>query len=800
MKIDRIIACLLFLVPFGMFAQIGSVTISGNVRAQNEPLPFVSVVLKTAGDSSFVGGAITDESGAFQLSDVQPGEYILRVSYSGYETKFQNYYVGTTSKFLDIGTIAMEPATQTIQEVEVVGKQDPVSGTMDKKSYTISENISQSGASVAQAMKNLPGVTFEDGVVKIRGNENVIVLIDGKQSALTGFGNQNALDNIPASSIERIEIINNPSAKYDANGSGGIINIIMKKEDADGFNGTVGMAGGIGALWVKKENLPTIRPQYQYTPKYNPSISLNYRKNKTNVFLQTDYLYTKTLNKNEFVTRTYDDGTVINQQTKRNRNTGFLTSKLGMDWFLNERNTFTISGLYGREKILDNGDEPFFNADLSDRLRLWKFLEDELKTTFVGSASYLHKFKQAGHQMNISGNYTFHRENEQYFFENIYPSYTGLDSFKLLSDENVIDINLDYVKPLKYGKFEGGVKFRDRFIPTNMQFIPGLNSQIDSLAGGKARYEELIPALYSNYAFQNRKFDAEIGVRLEYVRVNYTVNPNHPTYTSDGYDYFQPFPNVRLGYRVNDKNKLTLSLNRRVNRPNEVDIRIFPKYDDAEIVKVGNPALKPQFTNSAEVGHKISLKKGYVYSALYGQMTDGTITRIATIVPNSTIIYNVFQNAGRSYNSGVELVFSKELSNWLTLNVNANAYYNQINAFTVVNKYPITDTLSFARQQTYTGNGKINAMLHLRKKVEIQLTAIYLAPNIIPQGTVGQRFSLDIGVQKTIQKGKGQVFLNGTDVLNTMVIRQKIIGDGFNYTSDNYYETQVFRIGYKYRF
>lgn len=201
-------------------------------------------------------------------------------------------------------------------------------------------------------MQNLPGVTVQDGKVNLRGSDQVTVLIDGKQTAITGFGNQSGLDNIPASAIEKIEIINNPSAKYDANGNAGIINIIYKKNQQEGWNGKVGLTTGLGALWIKKANLPTIRPQYQFTPKINPSLSLNYRKNKINWFLQADYLYNQTLNKNEFVTRTYDDGTVIQQQTKRNRNTHFTTAKTGIDWFINAKNVLTVSGMFSSKRFL----------------------------------------------------------------------------------------------------------------------------------------------------------------------------------------------------------------------------------------------------------------------------------------------------------------------------------------------------------------------------------------------------------------------------------------------------------------
>lgn len=797
-----LIKVLLFLSISVSFAQTSSVTLSGIVKDKNDKsaLPYVNVVLKTEKDSVLVTGTVTDDEGRFTLTGIKPNNYFLEISYIGYTTKKQTLFVGTLSEFLNVATIELEEETKTLNEVVITAKTDDVSGKMDKKTYSVEDNISQGGGSVLQTMQNLPGVTVQDGKVQLRGNDKVTILIDGKQTAMTGFGNQTGLDNIPASSIERIEIINNPSSKYDANGNAGIINIIMKKNKQEGFNGKVGFTTGLGALWVRKENLPTIRPQYTFTPKVNPSLSLNYRKEKINIFFQADNLYTQTLNKNEFVTRTYDDGTIIKQQLKRNRNTNFFTSKAGIDWYINEHNTLTVSGLFGSEKIIDRGDQPFFNADLSERLRLWQFLEDELKTTAMASANYQHKFKQAGHLLNVGFNYTFHREDEKYFYDNYLPTSTGTDAFKLLSDEQVYDLNVDYIKPLKYGRIETGVKFRYRNIPTNMDFRAGANSVLDTNAGGWATYNEIIPALYGNYVFENAKWEAELGLRVEYVKIDYKVNPNHNTYTSDGYDYTQPFPNFRLAYKINDHNKLSLFYNRRVDRPNEVDIRIFPKYDDAEIIKVGNPALRPQFTNSFELGYKTSWKSGYFYSAAYYHFANATITRISTIVPNSTLIYAIFQNAGKSHNTGLEIVLNQDVAKWYSFNINTNAYYNQINAFTVENLYPVPHTFSAYKQTIFSGNVKLNNNFHLPKNFELQVTAVYLAPDIIPQGKIGQRFSLDLGLKKSIQKGKGELFFNANDLFNTMVIKRTIQGNGFSYTSDDYYETQVIRLGYSYKF
>ena len=788
------------------YAQVAGITISGLIKNKTNKLvlSYVNVLARTEKDTAFVAGTITNEEGRFSLSGIKPGNYQLEFSLSGFRKQRQPLFVGSLSEFLEIPPIELEQEADKEKKIEEIvltaSKKNELSNQLDKKTYSVADNISQSGGSVLQSMQNLPGVTVQDGKVQLRGNDKVTVLIDGKQTALTGFGSQSGLDNIPASAIDKIEIINNPSSKYDANGNAGIINIIMKKNKQNGWNGKVGFTYGTGSYWVRKENLPMIRPQYTITPKINPSLSINYRKDKINIFLQADNLYTETLNKNEFVTRTYDDGTIINSQLKRNRNTNYLTTKAGIDWNIDAQNTLTISGLYGSEKIIDRGDQPFFDRDFSQRLRLWQFLEDELKTTIMGTASYQHKFKDAGHVLNVGFNYTFHREDEKYFYDNYLPTSTGTDAFKLLSDEQVYDFNIDYVKPLKYGRIETGIKLRSRSIPTDMNFIPGVNSVLDVNAGGWATYKELIPAIYGNYIFENEKWEAELGVRLEYVKIQYDLNPNHPTYKSDSYNYTQPFPNLRLAYKLNDHNKLSVFYNRRVDRPNEVDIRIFPKYDDAEIIKVGNPQLRPQFTNSIELGHKYIWDNGYLYSALYHRFANGTITRISSIVPESTLIYAVFQNAGKSYNSGLEMIWNQKVSKAYSFNINGNIYRNQIDAFSVGNLYPQPNIFSANQETAISGNVKLNNIFKLSKGFDAQLTAVYLAPDIIPQGKIGSRFSMDLGVKKSVQNGKGELFVNATDLLNTMVIKKKIQGNGFAYTSDDYYETQVVRLGYSYKF
>ena len=354
-----------------------AVTLSGRVLdAQTKAaLSFLNLQLQTERDSAFVGGRLTNEAGAFTFTGLKKGVYVLVVRSIGYRPIRQRVLIGELSAFLDLGALLMTKDAPTLENVVVSATADAVSATMDKKTFTVADNVSQSGGSVLQAMSTVPGVTIgQDGKVQVRGSDKVVVLIDGKQTALTGFGSQNGLDNLPASALERIEIINNPSAKFDANASAGIINLVFKKQEQQGFNGKLGVMGGAGALWIKQENLPTIRPQYRGTPKFNPSLSVNYRNGATNTFLQGDWLYAPTLNKNEFSTRTYDDGTVITQQVKRNRRTDYATMNAGVDHAFDERNTVSVAGLFNREKILDNGDNPYFSGSLQNRYRLWQFL------------------------------------------------------------------------------------------------------------------------------------------------------------------------------------------------------------------------------------------------------------------------------------------------------------------------------------------------------------------------------------------------------------------------------------------
>ena len=784
-----------------VFAQ--DVQLTGVVKddIESKAVSFANISLFDQKDSSFVQGTYTNESGRFLFEGLAEGNYYIEVSYLGFATETLRVRAGRLNQFLDVGTIILKEQSEALAEILVTARREEVSGDLDRKTFGIDENISQLGGSVLQAMQNLPGVTIDrEGKVNLRGSENVAVLIDGKQTALTGFGQQEGLDNIPASAVERIEIINNPSAKYDATGMAGIINIVFKKEKQEGFNGKVGFNGGVGALGIKQANLPGIRDQYQFTPKINPSASINYKKDNVNWFLNGDVLWHQRMMRNEFIERRFDDGQIIEQQFLENRTQPIYNVKTGVDWNVNEKHTLTFFGLFNYRAYNDLGDLPYFDKSTGNRVRLWQYDELEVNQTLTTSLAHIYQFDQPGHTLESNVNYSFRRKDEVFFFDNFLENSFGTDTTSLIADEHIVDVNVDYTRPLRSGRLEMGTKQRSRIFPNNITFTPGENSILDLTLAGTAEYREWLSAFYGNYVYEAEKLEVEAGLRVEYAQIDYLVDPRHSVYSDDGFTYFEPFPNLRATWLINDNSRLSLFYNRRVDRPEEKNLRVFPTYADPEILRIGNPSLIPQFTQTIEAGYKLSWQEGYIYGAAYHRMLSNILTTIITSFPDDRRLVSVDQNAGSGTNTGFELIFNQRLSKYFRMDFNINVYQNVIDAFSVVNLYPVETVLERDRRDIITGNAKLNLAFNLGKWGDLQWTVIYLAPDLVPQGTIDERFSIDMGYKKSIQNGRGELFANFSDVFNTLVIRYDLRGNDFDFVSTDFFETQVLRVGYNYRF
>lgn len=780
------------------------VAISGMLtdQASHAPLPYFHVSLRAVADSAVVAGTVSDADGRWVLQQVVPGNYLLNAGGVGYAPLWQPLHVGVLSESLDLGALALRDQATQLGAVEVVARTEQVGARMDKQVYRMDENASQGGGSLLQAMRNLPGVTVDQrsGKLQLRGSDRVAVLVDGQQTALTGFGDQSGLDNIPASAIERIEVINDPSAKQDANGMAGIINIIYRKEVRKGVHGRAALMGGIGSLGSKVADLPGSRPQYLNTPKLGPSLGLNWERDKLRLYVQGDLLTQRVLNRNEHFTRSYDSGDAVRQQYLENREQTMYTLKTGMDLHVSSRDDLSFSGLYNREGHIDHGDVSYYNGDLSERARLWQFHEDEVNTAVGLQTAYTHRGRRAGERLDLGLNYTFHREDEVYDITD--DTQAGLDYYNtaLIADEHVSDIKLDYARPLRHGRVELGGKFRWRHIPTRITYTASEQSPLDPGAAGGATYDELIPAAYGNYIYERECFDVEAGLRMEYVDLTYHVEPGHNTYTSDGYHYLQPFPNLRLGYKAGAKGRITLNLSRRVDRPDEGDLRIFPKYDDPGILRIGNPGLRPQFTWRGELGARRDIGKGYVYLAAYHRLIQDILTRIVTGAGSGTQLYTLAQNAGAGSNTGLELVLERELTPSLKLNLNGSLYRNVVEAFSTVSAYPEPTPYSAARQELTSGNVKANLRVQAAKPLSVQLTGQWYAADIVPQGSIGERWSVDLGAAWKVPGTRSELTLSATDLLNTMRIRKTVLGDGFQVRSTDYLETRAVRVTWAWGF
>ncbi|MDB4334936.1 TonB-dependent receptor family protein [bacterium] len=810
-----IVSGLLSLWGLGVFAQ--NAMISGSVfdKENQSPLPFVTVQVDNS-KGEIIAGTISGDDGIFELANIPSGDWLIKLSYIGYNTVIEHIHVGILNNNYDLGKIRMYGATVAIDDVEVMAKKATVSAGLQKKSFDMDDNIAQSGGSVLKAIQNLPSVTVSsDGVVSLRGSNNVLVLIDGKQSSLTGFGTQTSLDNIPASNVARIEIINNPSAKFDAKGNAGIINIVYKKETKKGFNGEAGLAVGAGEITNNPENIEGIEMQdkYAFTPKVSPSFLVNYRSDKVNYFIQADGMVRTKINCNMFTDRIYSDGRTTNQQFSEMREQAMYNLKFGFDWFLSENNQLTLFGLWEDEYHADHGAVPYIYNDATKNNRLWEWTEDE-DTKFMNfTALFSHNFKQAGHALDFAYNYTGGREDEWFPFSDKYfdangnqVGETNYDNTHLFVWEFVHNITLDYVKPLRSGRIESGIFTDLRSIPIDYTIVAGTppTTYMDMSLGDWSEYTENVFAAYGNYVFESKKIEAELGLRIEESFINYKLDDENIYYSpKNKADYFNLYPNTRFTYKINTNNKLSLFYNKRIDRPNEFQLRPFPKYDDPEVLRTGNPALAPQYTQSTELAYKYLWKSGSFFVAGYQKWIDNIISRVAISDPAILDVINyVPENFGQGTNSGFEIVIEQELNNWWNFDANFNWYKNTIEAFSGTSYYPASNGIDFSvlKESSNTWNMKVNTDIKLENGFGAQLAFIYYAPDIRPQADISRHYGFNFGISQQIMGGKGEIYLNGNDIFNTDKIEETISADDFTMVRKDYLETQVFMVGMKYKF
>ena len=785
----------------------GDAVISGRIydKTTLEPLAFATVTVTGTGDNKIITGIMTDEKGRFTISGLSQGDFIINCSFVGYGSKKIPVLIGKLNKTFDLGRIELESEAASLGEVVISDNRNLVSAVPDKKTFDIAGNISQSAGSVLDVMRNLPGITVDqEGKVELRGSDKVTVLIDGRQSSLTGYGNQKGLSTIPSSNIDKIEIINNPSAKYDAAGMAGIINIIYKKETKVGFNGDAGFAFGLGEMLRRKNDLPTDLGSYTFNPKYIPSLNLNYRKGKFNLFFQSEVLHQERLPNNEFTSRYYDDGTVTLSQVPENRKQTQYILKGGADFYLNDNNIFTFSSIYDYESHHDTAQVPYVSMPLSGRYRYWTWLEYEITGFMNYSLAYKHKFPEPGHELSVNIQYTKGWEDEAYHLNDSSSLRISDDYTHILAIEHTTSLTADYIRPLKSGRLEAGSKIQIRRIPVTYTVENGFNTIIYPGLGDWSDWGEDIYAGYLNWIWETRKIDIEAGLRAEQTKVFYNLDTANNYYpVNDSYNYFNLYPNTRISFKINKTNSISAYYNKRVDRPGEPELRVFPKYDDPELLKVGNPYIRPQFTNTFELAYKHIWSSGSLSLAGYFRAITDPFTRIYSIDTTSVsynIVNKIYQNVGRAENIGVEFIVNQGITKFWKFTGSCNWYRNKINAFSGTLLFPYERDFTLPETTDISADLKINNQFTLPGETQLQLTALYYTPKNIPQGKQVARSSVDLGLKKKVIRGKGEITISFSDIFNDFGIKQEIKGDGFTAVYENFYETQILSAGFKYKF
>lgn len=783
------------------------VTVSGRVveLPDKSVLPYASVSFITKQGASLASGAISNEKGRFEVTGLKSGEYIVSCSFLGYTTRNIPLLVGELNHVLDLGDIGLEPANVALDEVAVTGKRAQVAAALDKKSYNMSDNLAQAGGSVLDAMKSMPGIAVDqEGKIVLRGSDKVAILIDGKQSSMTGFGNQKGLDNIPSSAIERIEIINNPSAKYDAAGMAGIVNIVYKREKRSGFNGDLGFTYGLGMLQKRKDDLPTTLGSYHNNSKYIPSVNLNYKKERLNLFLQSSVIRQHRLPNNEFTTRLYDDGSGYASQVAENRVQTHYNVKAGIDWEINARNSLTLLAVYDYESHRDTSRIGYFDLHTMESRRNWSFDEDEATGYANAAVSHTYRFEETGHEWHSAFQYTKGWEDETYHLYEANDAGNHYNQTHVIAPEHTFQLITDYRKPLRIGRLEAGAKAQFRHMPITYDVIRGTHSPIYEGLGDWSTWSEKMGSAYLNLIIERPKYDIEAGLRAEYTNVKYEIAPENIYYNppTDSYDYFDLFPNIRLTYKMHPMHRLSVFYNKRIDRPGEADLRIFPKYDDPELLKVGNPYLRPQYTHNVELAYKFLWSGGSVFVAGYHKRISDSFSRIYAIDERSaeqSIINKVYQNTGKSTHTGAELVFDQTVAKWWSLSGSVNVYRNAIDAYTGTIYFPYERPFTIGRHSDSPWYAKLNSQFAVWNDMKIQLSGSYFSSKATVQGRELSRWGMDMGIKKTILGGKMELTLSATDLFNTMGIRQQIDGDGFKALYENFYETQIISLGLKVR-
>lgn len=771
---------------FTLFSQAQSTgSIKGEVADKDKtPQEFVNVVLYAAKDSSIVKTELTDKSGKFEMAGIKEGNYFIRTNFIGFSDYVSEPFNLKAGEQYSAGAISLQPASNELGEVEVVYKKPLVEVHAEKTVFNVEGTINATGLDAMELLRKAPGVMLDNNEnISVKGRSGIVVYIDGKLSPLTGDGLKALLKSMPSSDIESIEIITNPSAKYDAAGSAGIINIKLKKNKNVGTNGSLQLGYAV-----------------QMYSKYNGSITLNHRTTKWNVF--GTYSHNQGKSWSFMDLDRLQDSTRYNQQTRNIGINTFHNFKAGADRYINEKNTIgvTLTGNVSDNEWQGNSHTDIYarNADFVTTLLDAKTLTETTRNNLTGNINY-HFSDTSGKDLMVDvdyGNYTI-RTNT--FQPNTY-NYLGENNPSLSRDYRFItpiDISLmsakaDYEQKAFGGKI--GLGFKSSYVQTSntMDRFNVVNSQdvLDSALSNSFKYNENINALYLNYNRKFNKLGVQAGLRGEQTVSEGTLKSYTILSEEDdrnvSRNYFNLFPSGAITYNVNDTNQFSLTFSRRIDRPSYQDLNPFEfKLDELSYMK-GNPFLQPQF------GHMVELTHTYLYmlnTSLTYSFTKDVFASVVDVA-NDSASYMMQRNLGFEEWIGINISSPIPINKWWNAFVNLNAGTKRVKAD--FNEIDIrVYSYSFYGQSSFT----------LPKKFSLEVSGWFSGPSVWGGTFVTKPMgSLDIGAKKEFWDGKAALRVALADIFYTMQWTSSSEMPNLSAINRGGWESRQFRINFSYNF
>ncbi len=768
-----LIGTMLPCVPVLAQNQKSLLEIKGNlVDADNqEALPYATITLFQTQDSSMVSGGITDERGTFSLQ-APAGNYFATINFMGYASKnISELSLDPGQKILDLGEISINAQTTDLDEVVVKGEKDFVELALDKKVFNVSQDPINAGRTAADILGNLPSVTLDgQGNVSLRGSNNVQILIDGKPSGLLSFDGAEGLRQLQGGLVDNIEIITNPSARYQAEGMAGIINIVLKKERSQGINGSFDFTVG------QPDN-------------YGAAINMNYRRENLNFFVNYGLIYRDIENPhNSLYQEVYGEDTAfitrqrnISRQTVLNNNI-----QLGADYFFNENNILTTSFTYRHAKGTRNTeieymDYLFNNENLQSITRRFQD-ENEIEPNLEYSLNYKRNFGRKDHELTALLTYIDNWEDSQqrYTQKSFSPDDTpsgepdALQRSDNYETEKQLLLQADYVYPFgEKGKLEAGIRSTLRDI-TNDFLVTELQEQEWVALEGLDNdfyYDENIYAAYMILGNKTNKIGYQVGLRWEYTDLTTELKQTNEV---NQRDYPNFFPSAHFTYDLPNQHALQLSYSRRLHRPTYNDLTPFVTFYDNRNYFSGNPDLNPEYTHAIEAGHIKYFENASISSAIYYRHTDDKILRIREVTEeglSNTRPFNLLTEDAY----GAEFISSYQPLSWWKMGLNLNFYRAMIDGSNLDQTF---------ESDTYTWFGRLNSRFTLWENTDVQLRGNYEAPQKTPQGRQLATAFLDMAVSRDILKNKGTLTLNIVDIFRSNRDRSITEGDIF-YTRRN---------------